>query len=135
MPVHADLLDAAAANSRDAIDMVNLWGHGARATLGGSPAPGLWMIGAAQRVLQAAGPGVLHNDLAACNAYATGFEAASKITCPATLVLGQRDMMTPLPAGKKLATAIAGARLVVVAGAGHMLMAERPNEALAALRG
>ena len=103
--------------------------------LGGSLAPGLWMIGAAQRVLQKAMPGVLHNDLAACNAYVEGFGAASKVTCPATLVLGQRDAMTPLSAGKKLGAAIAGARLAVLEGAGHMLMAERPDEVLAALRG
>jgi pimeloyl-ACP methyl ester carboxylesterase len=135
MPVHQDLLAAAAANSQGAIDMVNLWGHGGPAIMGGSLAPGLWMIGAAQRVLQKAMPGVLHNDLAACNAYVEGFGAASKVTCPATLVLGQRDAMTPLSAGKKLGAAIAGARLAVLEGAGHMLMAERPDEVLAALRG
>ena len=135
MPVHQDLLAAAAANSQDAIDMVNLWGHGGPAIMGGSLAPGLWMIGAAQRVLQKARPGVLHNDLAACNAYAEGLSAASKVMCPATLVLGQRDAMTPLSAGKKLGAAIAGASLTVLKGAGHMLMAERPDEVLAALRG
>jgi pimeloyl-ACP methyl ester carboxylesterase len=134
MPVHQDLLAAAAANSQGAIDMVNLWGHGGPAVMGGSLAPGLWMIGAAQRVLQKAEPGVLHNDLAACNAYAEGLSTASKITCPATLVLGQRDAMTPLSAGKKLGAAIDGARLAVLEGAGHMLMAERPDEVLAALR-
>ena len=37
--------------------------------------------------------------------------------------------------GKMLAAAIAGARTVVVPGAGHMLMNERPDELLAALRG
>jgi pimeloyl-ACP methyl ester carboxylesterase len=133
MPVHQDLLDAASVNSRDAINMVNLWGHGAFAAQGGSLAPGIWMIGVGQRLLERAGPGVLHNDLAACNAYAEGFDAASKVSCPATLVLGARDLMTPLPAGKKLAAVLPGAKLVVIEGAGHMLMAERPDEVLAAL--
>jgi pimeloyl-ACP methyl ester carboxylesterase len=135
MPVHQDLLAAAAANSRGAIDMVNLWGHGGPAIMGGSHAPGLWMIGAAQRVLQKARPGVLHNDLAACNAYANGLNAAAQVLCPATLVLGQRDAMTPLSAGKKLGAVIAGASINVLKGAGHMLMAARPDEVLAALRG
>ena len=134
MPVHQDLLAAArqfAGRDRHGQSL----GHGGPAIMGGSLAPGLWMIGAAQRVLQKAMPGVLHNDLAACNAYVEGFGAASKVTCPATLVLGQRDAMTPLSAGKKLGAAIAGARLAVLEGAGHMLMAERPDEVLAALRG
>ena len=43
-------------------------------------------------------------------------------------------MMTPAKAGKALAAAIAGARTVLLAGAGHMMMAERPDEVLAAMR-
>jgi hypothetical protein len=42
------LLAAAKNNESDAIDMVNLWGHGFRVGLGCSPAPGNWMAG--QRV-------------------------------------------------------------------------------------
>jgi pimeloyl-ACP methyl ester carboxylesterase len=38
-------------------------------------------------------PGVLHNDLAACNDYKTAIEAAAKITAPTTLILGERDMI------------------------------------------
>jgi pimeloyl-ACP methyl ester carboxylesterase len=41
--------------------------------------------------------------------------------------------MTPRVAGEALARAIAGARVVVVPGAGHLLPAERPNELLTAL--
>ncbi len=44
-------------------------------------------------------------------------------------------MMTPAKSGKALAAAIPGARVIVVPGAGHMVMAERPDELLAALRG
>ena len=43
-------------------------------------------------------------------------------------------MMTPAKAGKALASAIPHARTVVLPGAGHMMMAERPDELLAALR-
>jgi pimeloyl-ACP methyl ester carboxylesterase len=49
-------------------------------------------------------------------------------------VLGERDMMTPAKAGKTLAAAIANARTIVVPGAGHMLMTERPDELLAAIK-
>lgn len=134
MPVHAALLDAAANNDRAAIDMVSLWGHGTRATQGGSTAPGLWMLGGAVRLLEKAKPGVLHNDLAACNAYDDGATAAAKIACPTLIIAGQRDAMTPLKAAQALAAKVAGAHLTVLNGAGHMLMAERPDEVLQVLR-
>jgi len=135
MKVSPDLLGAAEANQHDAIDMVSIWGHGFRASLGGSRAPGLWMLGGGERVLEAAAPGVLHTDLAACNAYSRALDAAAGLSIPATLILGERDMMTPLKAGTELAGAIKGARRVVLPGAGHMLTAERPDEVLAALIG
>ncbi len=69
MTVGPDLLKAAEANDHAAIDMVSIWGLGFQAELGGSQAPGLWMHGGAQSTLQRCQPGVLFNDLAACNAY------------------------------------------------------------------
>ncbi len=133
MPVHPDLLAAAAANDHAAIDMVNLWGYGFTATLGGSRAPGIWMAGAGARLLEKAMPGVLHNDLAACNAYREGFAAAAKVAVPALLISGERDQMTPLKGARALAAKISGARLVALPAAGHMLMAERPYEIVDAL--
>jgi pimeloyl-ACP methyl ester carboxylesterase len=134
MTVGPDLLKAAEANDPAAIDMVSIWGLGYAAELGGSLAPGLWMHGGAQRVLQHCASGVLYSDLDACNAYTGALAAAAKVTVPTTLILGERDMMTPAKAGKALAAAIAGARTVVLPGAGHMLMAERPDELLAAIK-
>ena len=135
MAVGAELLKAAEANDHASIDMVSLWGLGAAATIGGCLAPGLWMLGGAERVLEASRPGVLFDDLAACNAYKDGLAAAARVTVPATVILGERDLMTPLRAGRALAAALPDARTVVLAGAGHMMMAERPDEVLAALRG
>ena len=134
MPVHPDLLAAAKVNSPLAVDMVSLWGLGAAATLGGSPAPGLWMLGGAARLLENAPPGVLHADLGACDAYRTAAEAAARIACPTTLVLGERDLMTPLKGGKALAALIPDARTNVIPGAGHMAMIERPDAVLEALK-
>src|SRR6266550_2727357 len=131
----ADLLKAAEANDRSAIDMVSIWGLGFQAELGGSLAPGLWMHSGAQRVLEQCRPGVLFNDLAACNAYQNALAAAAQVTVPATFILGERDMMTPARAGKTLAAAMPNSRTVVLRGAGHMMMVERPDELLAALQG
>jgi len=134
MTVGPDLLKAAEANDRSAIDMVSIWGLGFQAELGGSLAPGLWMHSGAQRVLEQCRPGVLFNDLAACNAYQNALAAAAQVTVPVTFILGERDMMTPARAGKMLAAALPNARTIILRGAGHMMMAERPDELLAALQ-
>ncbi|MGH6981996.1 MAG: alpha/beta fold hydrolase, partial [Stellaceae bacterium] len=134
MPVGPDLLKAAESGDHAAIDMVSLWGLGADATVGGCLAPGLWMLGGAQRVLEASPPGALFTDLSACNAYKDGPAAAARVTVPTTLILGERDQMTPVRAGKALAAALPQSRTTVLAGAGHMLMAEHPDDVLAALR-
>jgi pimeloyl-ACP methyl ester carboxylesterase len=134
MTVGPDLLKAAEANDHAAIDMVSIWGLGFQAELGGSLAPGLWMHSGAQRVLEQCRPGVLFNDLSACNAYQNALAAAAGITVPATFILGERDMMTPAKGGKALAAATPNPRIVVLRGAGHMMMVEQPDELLAALR-
>ncbi|MBV9531887.1 MAG: alpha/beta hydrolase [Bradyrhizobium sp.] len=133
MTVGADLLKAAEADDRAAIDMVSIWGLGFSAEIGGSSAPGLWMHGGAQRVLQRCAPGVLFSDLSACNAYSDALAAAAKVAVPTTVILGEKDMMTPARAGKALAAAIPNARTVVLQGAGHLLMVERPDQSLSAL--
>jgi pimeloyl-ACP methyl ester carboxylesterase len=133
MPVHPDLLAAAASNDHAAIDMVNLWGYGYAAGLGGSRVPGVWMVGAGERVLESAQPGVLHIDLGACAGYGHGVGAARAITAPTLLICGERDQMTPLKSGRSLGAAIAGATIVTLTGAGHMMMAERPYELQAAI--
>ena len=135
MTVGPDLLKAAEANDHSAVDMVSIWGLGFQAELGGSLAPGLWMHSGAQRILEQCRPGVLFNDLNACNAYRNALAAAAQIRVPATFILGERDMMTPAKAGKTLASALPNSRTVVISGAGHMMMVERPDELLAALQG
>jgi pimeloyl-ACP methyl ester carboxylesterase len=132
MPVNDTLLNAAKANSPDAIAMMTIWGFGYRAGLGGSLSPGNWMMGKGIRVLEASKPGVLHTDLAASNAY-DAKEAAAKVKVPTTIVLAERDLMTPAKNGKALAALISGAKVVVLPGAGHMLVAEKPDDVLKAL--
>lgn len=135
MPVSKDLLGAAAADHHDAIDMVNLWGHGFHAGIGGCEWPGVWMTGSSEDLLERADKGVLSNDLAACNAHQAVAENAAKIACPALVVQGSRDMMTPLKGARALAAAMPRGSIQVVQGAGHMVMIERATETLEALAG
>lgn len=132
MPVSDALLSAARANSPDAIAMMTIWGFGYRAGLGGNLMPGGWMMGSGVRVLEAAKPGVLYADLFASNAY-DARAAAAKIKTPTTIVLAERDLMTPVKNGRALAELIPGARTVLLSGAGHMLLAEKPDEVLKAI--
>jgi pimeloyl-ACP methyl ester carboxylesterase len=134
MRVSDDLLNAAKTNDHAAVDMIAIWGEGYRATLGGSQAPGLWMLGGAERLLERALPGAIFADLSACNAYQDALSSAAKIDIPSIVIQGSRDLMTPAKGGKAVAAAIANCRLALIEGAGHMLMSERPDDVLAALR-
>jgi pimeloyl-ACP methyl ester carboxylesterase len=134
MRVSDDLLHAAKSNDHAAVDMMAIWGEGYHATLGGSQAPGLWMLGGAERLLERARPGAIFADLSACNAYMDAPAAAATIGVPAIVIQGSRDLMTPAKGGRALAAAIPNCRLALIEGAGHMLMSERPDEVLAALR-
>jgi pimeloyl-ACP methyl ester carboxylesterase len=134
MRVSDDLLSAAKANDHAAIDMISIWGYGQRAILGGCEAPGMWMLSGALRLLERAPAGVLFADLYACNDYKDALSAAAKVAVPSAVILGGRDLMTPLKNGKPVASAIQNCRLTVLDTAGHMLVSERPNEVLRALR-
>lgn len=130
MAVSAPLLDAARADSHDAFDMINLWGHSYAGQMGGNQAPGMWMSTSAIRLLERSGPGVLYKGLNACNEYTHGLESGAKVRCPTLLVLGELDAMTPTRAARELEKAIPHARCKVLPACGHMLMAERPNQVL-----
>jgi pimeloyl-ACP methyl ester carboxylesterase len=52
---------------------------------------------------------------------------------PAAALVGDRDRLTPPPCAESIAEALPGTELTVCAGAGHMLMLERPDEVSAAL--
>ena len=134
MPVNQALRDAASANDDEAVQMIMAWGFGQRGHVGGHAAPGLWMMGGGTRLMQSAPLGVLSADLEACNAYRRGAEAAAAVTCPTLLLLGAADRMTPAKGGAALAQKIAGAKVVVLPGAGHMMMVEQPDATADALK-
>jgi pimeloyl-ACP methyl ester carboxylesterase len=127
------LLSAARNNDHSAYESIVGWGVGRRAQMGGHRAPGSWIAGTSLRLLEAGQPGVLANDLAACHQWTDGADTAARITCPTLLLLGADDRMTPARGAKPLAEAISDSRTIVLSGAGHMMMAEQPDETLDAL--
>jgi len=134
MPVSAALLDAAWHNEAKAVAMVNNFSHSSSAQIGGNAVPGLWMMGMNQRLMERQKSGVFGCDMNACNAYARPLTDLSAIRQPTLILAGAQDRMTPPKASRALASAIATARLEVLAGAGHALMAEQPDQVLNHLR-
>jgi pimeloyl-ACP methyl ester carboxylesterase len=140
MAVSEALLDAALHREPEAIDLVNRWSHSTIAAKPSCPAPGFWLHGVNQRLMERVSargePNLFHTDFAACNGYAHGLERAAQVRCPVRLVLGAKDMMTPARNTRALVDALesAGAPVdVVTLEAGHALMSEQPDGTLDAL--
>src|SRR5713226_6123412 len=134
MPVHPDLLAEAAGGEHNAIDLMVTWAVGRQAQLGANAAPGLWLTGAALRLLERADAAVLAADLAACDAYRDAAAAAASVSAPTLLLLGADDRMTPPGKAIAFAGSFRDGRSLVLRGSGHMMMLEDPAATLAALK-
>mgnify|MGYP003313701643 FL=1 len=133
MPVGEVLLNSAKDDLDVAKEMVNFWSHSQAAHLGGSQVPGTWMIGKLQRLLERSGPGVIYNDLKACQDYTSGIERSKDIACPTLLILGEDDFMTPVTNSKSLAENIPQSKTIMLPNCGHAIVNEAPNEMLDAI--
>lgn len=137
MKVSDALLATAREAPQQAMAMVNAWSISTTASKPGYPGPGNWLHGsnlALMRRVQACQPrtNVFLHDFDTCNRYAGGMDAAVRVTCPAALILGRSDLMTPPRAARDL-TAALKARILDVSS-GHLQPAEAPDATLAALR-
>ena len=130
MKVSEAFLEAARKNEQAAYDMETIWGHAPQVPFGGNPNPGMWMYGDALARLARLAPGVLYNDLKACNDYVSDF---ADVKCPVLFILGKRDVMTPPRAATLLQQKIVESRTKLVELSGHSLMAEAPDDTLDAL--
>lgn len=134
MPVHPEMLESAKANTPKVQELMTFWGLGNALHKGGMVSPGLWLRRESLAVLSVNQPDVIHTDLAACNAYKDAPARAASVKCPTVFVLGDGDLMTPAAKAKALAAAITGSNTVIIPNCGHMMMIERPDETLEALK-
>jgi pimeloyl-ACP methyl ester carboxylesterase len=137
MAVSAALLEAAERDPYAAIDSVNALSISSLAGKPSYPGPGTWLHGANRilsRRLQAAQreANLFRTDFLVCDRYRGGLEAATRVTCPTTLVLGARDQMTTPKQAAGLVEALKAR--VVTLPVGHALMTEAPDALLAAVR-
>jgi pimeloyl-ACP methyl ester carboxylesterase len=127
MPVHPELLEAAEHDLPRAAALMAAWGHARPAHTGTNPTPGLWMIGGAMALVENGRPGVLATDFRACTAYDRAVAAAADVICPATVVIGLGDKMTPPKSGRDLAAALPTAKVIELSDTGHQMMTEHPE--------
>lgn len=128
MPVAPFLVDAAREDLPAAWAMVNKWSFGPLEELGEARLAALQALNLHRMQRQPAAS--LAIDLGACNAWQDGLMAASQVRCPALLVCGERDRMTPPEAAQALFNALhattGGASMIQIPGAGHLMMDEAP---------
>lgn len=78
-----------------------------------------------QRQMLQVAPQVIYNDFTACNAFDI-MERLSEIRCPTLVICGNEDKLTPPKYATFLAERIHNAELVLIEGAGHMVIIEKP---------
>ena len=137
MKVSEALLQTARTAPLKAIDMVNVFSHSGIAAKPSYPGPGTWLHGANRALMRRVQAGqtavnLFHHDFGVCDRYAGGLEAAAKVACPVSLVLGDHDQMTQPRQSADIARALKAK--VHTVGAGHALMTEAPDAVLSALR-
>ncbi|MDE3089371.1 MAG: alpha/beta hydrolase [Chloroflexota bacterium] len=86
----------------------------------------------AEEQFRACPPAVTHGDYTACNAYDL-LPRVAEIRAPTLVIVGSADRMTPVKYSEYLAAKIPNARRVLVEGAGHSAMIEKPTEVNRAL--
>lgn len=135
MVVGLPLLDAARDNHHDAIDMINMFGHGFGSRIGNNPVSGISAYNTMEVLLEQADDGVLFADLNACNEYKNGEAAASALAgnIKSFVIAGDADRMTPAKFGAKLCTQLGGS-FELLNDCGHMMMSEQPETTLQAMK-
>jgi len=76
---------------------------------------------------------VTYGDFEACDHF-DRMNEVGQITLPTLIVCGEDDKLTPVKYSQYMKDKIRNARLVIIAGAGHSVMLEKPDELNAALQ-
>lgn len=77
---------------------------------------------------------VVYGDLLACSNFDM-LERLGAIACPALVICGSEDKLTPVRYAQYLAGEIPAAKLEIIPEAGHMVMLEKPDEVTSILKG
>lgn len=127
MPVAEALLGRAATHPDSVCRTMTEYSHTLQFLLTGAGGHGIWGPGATLAIMRRSPPGVLAIDLANCNNYLNGLAAAAQVACPALLLTGRRDRMTPRRNLPPLQAALRQVVRAEIPDCGHAMMNERPQ--------
>ena len=133
MPVADSLLSRAATHPDSVQRMMTEYSLTTRFQLTGGGGHGIWGPGVTLAIMRRSPAGVLAVDLAICNGYQRGLEAAARVDCPTLLLVGRRDRMTPRRNLQPLQSALRQVQRAEIADCGHAMMNEQPQAVVAAL--
>jgi len=119
------ILEGLLQDARGTLDLITEWAWGPEA----EPT----IVARGRQMMARVHPRVVWGDFAACDRFDVR-ERIGEITAPTLVITGSEDRMTPPKFGQWLAERIPGARFVLVDGAGHMVMLEKPDEVARAIR-
>ena len=119
------LLDLLASDTAKGVDLLMSFAIGAETPAG--------TRSALHRATADNPPGVVLGDLQACDAFDV-MSRISTLDAPTLAICGAQDQLTPPKYSRFLGEHIRGASVVVVAGAGHYVQVEKPDETTAAMR-
>jgi len=85
------------------------------------------LVEGVRRMIESASPEAIVNALECLMARPDSVPTLATITCPTLVVVGDEDEITPPAGARSMAAAIAGARLAVIPGAGHLSSLEQPE--------
>jgi pimeloyl-ACP methyl ester carboxylesterase len=117
--VHPDIFAALQRDVEEAGRLISEWSY----------APGAMMatVASSAEAFARNRVSVLEGDFRACDAFDLMGEIR-KVQTPTLIICGKDDRLTPVKYARFLHENIAGSELVVIPGAGHMVMLERPVE-------
>lgn len=118
------LLNGILQDTRGALALITEWAWGPEA----DPAT----VARGRQMMARVNPQVVWGDFAACDRFDIR-ERVGEITAPTLVITGSEDRMTLPKFGQWLAERIPGARFVLVEGAGHMVMLEKPDQVASAV--
>jgi 3-oxoadipate enol-lactonase len=93
------------------------------------------LVASVRSMIERNGAGGVRDAVAALMTRPDSTPLLREITCPALVIVGDRDAITPVALHEQMHAALPHSTLAVIAGAGHLSNLERPAAFSAALRG
>jgi pimeloyl-ACP methyl ester carboxylesterase len=117
--VHPDFLEGLRKDSEKALRLL------ADFALSRTPDPAIHQ--AVIEKFQKCSADLVHGDLSACNEFDV-MKRIAEISLPTSILVGEEDRLTPAKYSHFLHDNIAGSRLAIIPGAGHLAMVEKPDD-------